>query len=267
VLRQRYTVGFNSSPINRVTVSGRYRKTIRSNDYNHHTDAKTAAGVPVENEGYSAFIKEQKFDTDEITAKLTIRPSTRISVALQYQLVSTDIDTETDSVPALGIPAGTVSSGNYDANVYSISVTVTPVARLYLTGSFSFHDTRTIAYDHNARSVITYRGDVYSVIASSGYALDNKTDLNVQYNFSRSDNSENNSFDNTPPGGSVNNDYGLALGLDNERHGVVATLTRKITDNIIARLRYGFFYYDENSNGGYDDYTAHLVSGACTFRF
>ena len=47
VFRQDYRVGFNSSPMRRVTLAGRYRHAIYRNDYNHDVDTEP---------GYPAFI-------------------------------------------------------------------------------------------------------------------------------------------------------------------------------------------------------------------
>ena len=238
--RQRYTLGFNTSPIPKTTLSARYRRRYHTNDYNHLLDTEP---------GYSAFITAQDFTSDEITTKLTVHPSSRVKVSLKYQLVATDIDTQSDTTPP-----SAVQSGDYDADVYSVSITVTPISRLYLTGLFSYQDARTSTFDNGVPSVITYEGDVYTVIGTAGYAIDRKTDLNVEYVFTRSDNFNDNSPD------------GLPLGLDNQRHGLLVSLSRRITENTNAALHYGFYKYDEDS-GGVDNYTAHLVSTSWVFRF
>src|ERR1043166_298963 len=104
VFRQDYRVGFNPSPIRRVTLAGRYRHAIYENDYDHETDSEA---------GYPAFITAQDFTTDEVMGKLTLRPCSYFSMAFTYQLVATDIKTSTDAVPLLA-PGGSLKSGNYD---------------------------------------------------------------------------------------------------------------------------------------------------------
>jgi hypothetical protein len=241
VERERYTVGFNTSPIPRTTLSARYRRRYHDNDYNHLLDTEP---------GYSAFITAQDFTSDEITTKLTVRPSSRVKVSLKYQLVATDIDTQSDTTPP-----SAVQSGDYDADIYSVSITVTPISRLYLTGLFSYQDARSTAFDNGVPSVITYDGDVYTVIGTAGYAIDEKTDLTGEYLYTRSDNFTDNSAD------------GLPLGLDNQRQGLLVGISRRITKNADASLHYGFYKYEEDSNGGADNYTVHLVSTSWVFRF
>ena len=166
--------------------------------------------------------------------KLTLRPCSRFSVAFTYQLVATDIRTVSEAIPVVA-PGGSLQSGNYDANIYSVSATVTPMSRWYLTGYFSLQDTRTVAFANDNPSVLTYRGNVYTVMGTTGYALDRVTDLTLQYSYSRSDNFTDNSS------------AGLPLGLDFQRHALLAGISRKISKNVIARLRYGFYEYDESA--------------------
>jgi len=148
-----------------------------------------------------------------------------------------------------------VQSGDYDADIYSVSITVTPISRLYLTGLFSYQDARSTAFDNGSPSVITYEGDVYTVIGTAGFVIDTKTNLNVEYIYTRSDNFNDNSAD------------GLPLGLDNQRHGLVVGISRRITETMKAELRYGFYTYDQNGNGGVDDYRAHLIGASWSMLF
>jgi hypothetical protein len=244
-LRQDYRVGFNTAPLPRVTLSGRYRHYIDHDDYDYDTDTVV---------GYPGFITAQDFTTDEVMTKLTLRPCSRFNVAFTYQLVSTDIRTSTEAVPMLA-PGGTLQSGDYDANIYSVSATVTPLSRWYLTGYFSLQDTRTTSFANQDPSVQTYRGNVYTVMTTTGYALDNKTDLTLEYSYSRSDNFVNNAA------------AGLPLGLNFQRNAVLAGVSRKISKNVVARLRYGFYSYDESSTGGFNNYIANVASASCTVRF
>ena len=244
-LRQDYRVGFNTAPLSRMTLAGSYRHYLDHDDYDYPLD--TVAGYP-------GFITAQDFTTDEVMAKLTLRPCSRFNVAFTYQLVSTDIRTSTEAIPVI-TPGGTLQSGDYDLNIYSVSATVTPLSRWYLTGYFSLQDTRTSTPANQNPAVQTYRGNVYTVMATTGYAIDKKTDLTLEYSYSRSDNFSNNDA------------AGLPLGLNFQRHAVQAGVSRKISKNVVAHLRYGFYSYDESSTGGFNNYVANLVSASCNVRF
>jgi hypothetical protein len=245
VMRQDYRVGFNTSPWRRITLTGQYRYAFYHNDYNNNVD--TTAGYP-------AFITLQDFETDEALAKVTVRPCSRVSLAFTYRYVETDIKTTTDSIPLL-MPGGELTSGRYNANVYSVSTTVTPMSRLYLTGLFSLEDTHTTSFDNHSPTVVTYYGNVYTAGGSAGFAVDKKTDFTVQYTYSCAQDSQGNSAN------------GLPLGADSQRQGVIAGLTRKFNDHFIGRLRYGWYQYDDKASGGANNYTAQLLSASCTARF
>jgi hypothetical protein len=241
VARQRFTLGFNTSPIPRMTLSARYRRRYHDNDYNHLVDTEP---------GYSAFITAQDLTSDEITTKLRIRASSRVRVSLNYQLIATDIDALTDTTPP-----SAVQSGDYDADIYSVGITLTPISRLYLTGLFSYRDSVSSSFDNDAPSVVEYEDDVFTFIGTAGYAMDEQTDLKAEYLYSRSDNFNDNSAD------------GLPLGLDNQRQGLLVRFSRRITKTMKAELRYGFYAYDENGNGGVDDYEAHLIGASWSMLF
>lgn len=231
--RRRYTLGFNSSPFRRFTISGRYRRRYRENVYDHREDTEP---------GYSAFINNQELHTDEITTKVTTRVTGTVKAAFQYQHIKTKIGTLAHTTPS-----SRVDSGDYVADIYSLSVTATPISSLYLTGLFSYRDVNSESFDNDSASVIAYNGDVYSFIGTAGWAFGKKTDVTLQYLYSRSDNFQNHSAD------------GLPLGVDHKRHGLSLGCSRKITDQVQAQFRYGFYKYNEERNLGVDDYEAHLL--------
>ena len=249
VFRQQYTVGFNTAPFRRVTLSAHYRRIMQENEYDNNTDISPS---------YPGFITEQDFTTDEMVARLTLRPHAKLIVALQYKLSATDIRTANKGIVFSGttfVPAGSVLSGDFDASTYTVSTTLTPLPQFYLTGAFTLQDTRTTAFANNVSSVPRYRGNVYSAFSAAGYALDTNTDVTVDYAFSRVENFRDNSAD------------GLPLGVDNQRHALTAGVTRRIRENLIARIRYGFYEYAATSNGGINNYRAHLASASCTLGF
>jgi len=243
--RQDYRVGFSSSPFARMTLGGYYRRSQRDNEYNHLVDE--VDGLP--QTGYSAFITGQRLTTDEVGARLTLRPCSKFNLSLKYQLVATDFETSFASTNL------SQQTGNFNSQVYSVSATVTPLSRLYLTGLLSCQNTRTIGQDNGSAVVLTYHGNVYSSVAALGYALDDQTDLRAEYTFSRADNFEDNSS------------VGIPYGLDYKRHSVLVSLSRQLGKNVVGRLAYGFYDYDESSSASINDYTAHMGSASVAIRF
>lgn len=240
--KQEARIGFNTSPFQKMTLSSYYRFGHTDNDYQPKANWLTGTDV--------GLIKDQIFTTHEFTTKLTLRPISRLSLTLKYQLVSSDIETTT----VLGAPASS-TSGNYEANIYSLSATVTPVDRLYITGLFSYQNARTVVDNNGWAGIMTYVGDVYSAMGSCGYAIDNKTDVVADYSTSWAKNNQGNA------------NLTLPLGVNYTQHSANVTLSRQLTKRIRGQLRYGFYQYDDDWTAGANNYTAHLIMASCAMRF
>lgn len=239
VSRRWFTVGMACSPIQRATLSAQYRYSYRHNGYTPDDE----------------LISDQSFTSDEFSTKLTLRPHSKFNASFRFQRVDTKINSAFESI-------NSNESGHYYLNIYSVSATVTPISRLYLTGLFSYQDTGTDTYRNTASlssnpSLIglPYRGNVWTVLGTAGYALDNKTDLTATYSYSRCDNFTDNST------------VGMPFGLDNQRHSLQVAISRRLRKNIAAQIRYGYAEYAEVSNGGVDNYQAHQVGASCTIKY
>ncbi len=256
--------GFSFSPWTAISLSGQYKRSVRDSDYDHLVDTNaTPFGVVSPGDGYSAFIRNRKLATDEIEAKLAWRVNRWLKTTFTYQLVATDYHTTTD--PAEGIdqssgdlvsasPGGRFFSGNYDAQVYSLNALLTPWRRLYLSGTFSYRDTRLTTSSDTNSVVVPYRGDVYSVVASATYTLNPATDLQATYSFSRADYRQNNQAN------------GLPLGIYYQLHGLEAGLTRRLGKNVTTQLKYGFYRNNDASSAGANNYTAHALIASLSLR-
>jgi hypothetical protein len=100
------------------------------------------------------------------------------------------------------------------------------------------------------------RGSISTpVFPTATYILNDKTDLNATYSFSRADFGQNNLA------------AGLPLGINYTEHGLRAGVTRRWKPNISSNLQYGFYKYDEPTSGGLNNYTAHAIFASMTFRW
>ena len=199
--------------------------------------------------------------TDEIEAKLAWRLNRWLKTTLTYQLTATDYHTTTDAAedPATLIagaasPGGRFFAGNYDAQVYSFNAALTPGRRLYLSGTFSYRDTRLTTSSDFDPVVVPYRGKVYSALGNASYALNDKTDFRVGYAFSRADYRQQNEA------------AGLPQGIVYHQHSATASLTRRLLKNMTCSVQYGFFYYTEPTSGGANNSKAHAVLASITIR-
>jgi hypothetical protein len=237
-LRRQDRAGFNTSPWPFLSLNFEYRVANSDSDYDNRK-------IALESEGYSAFIRGRKIDTDTLQTKLALRPAKWIKLTLTYQHTATDYQTTTAPVASGASPGGTIFAGNYEAHVYGVSATVTPFQRLYFYSSFTYSDSRTAAAHNGDPSIVPYEGNIYSLSASANYSLNPSTDLHAAYSFSRGDYGQNNFI------------AGLPLGLDYTRHGLMAGVTRRLSSSVTSNLRYAFYQYSEPSTGGMRDYTAH----------
>jgi len=256
---QQYRIGFNTSPWSMVSLNAHYKRRSSDSDYDNHK-------ISLDTEGYSAFIRARRIDTDEVQTKLALHPASWLKLALTYQLVATDYKTTTDPVPGFDVnqgmivpgfisPGGTIYAGNYDANVYGFSATLTPLQRLHFSGTFTYSDSRTQTATHGDPSVVPYRGGIYSTLLSASYALNKLTDLHLTYTVSHADYGQSNEAD------------GLPLGINYTRHALMAGVTRRLTSYLSTNLRYGFYEYAEPSSGSVNNYTAHGVFATLVFKW
>jgi hypothetical protein len=236
--RREFRAGFDTSPWRWIALSAHYKRRTSDSDY----DTAKMAVIP----GYPGFIRSRRIDGDEVQTKLVLRPTSWLKTTLTYQLVATDYSTTTDTVPNGNMPEG-LQAGNYDAHVYGLNATVTPFQRLYFSGTFTYSDSRTKTAQNGSPSVVPYKGDEYTLLASATYILSKTTDLQLTYAFSRANYGQNNVAE------------GLPLGLDYTRHGLLAGATWHLTKTVTSSLRYGFYQYSEPSSGGFNNYTAHAI--------
>jgi len=103
--------------------------------------------------------------------------------------------------------------------------------------------------------VTDFDNDYWNAVLSAGIALNEETDLSVRYFFYRANNYKNNSSVSQP------------FGSDAEEHGVSVGLSRKLSDNTKAGLRYGFFSNNEGLTGGRNDYNVSVISGTMEVSF
>jgi hypothetical protein len=245
--RRNGRLGFNVSPWAWFNLSAHYRNRVSETDYDHRLDlaADESTGILISNPGYSAFIRHRELDTDEAETKLVLRPVNWLRATLTYQWLASDYSTTTHPVTNSSAPEGLLAGSN-DSHRYGLGVTVTPFQRLYISGAFTYTESRLSSATYGETAAAPYEGEIYTVLASANFALNKATDLHCVYSYSDADYGQNN-FD------------GLPMGLTYQRHGILAGVSRRLTSNLVSTLRYGFYRYLEPSSGRINDYTAHGI--------
>jgi hypothetical protein len=244
------TAGITVSPWQPVSFTASYRHSARQSDFNHLLNQ--SSGVYA----YPAFIRWRDIVSDEIAAKLVLRPSLWFRATLGYELTATDYTTATASFPAV-TPGGPIYSGNYDAQTFSVSTTLTPWKRLFFTDTLSYSESRlsTGNAGNGAASVVPSRGGVYSAISTASFVMSDATDLTASYSFSHSDFGQHDLV------------AGLPAGTIYTRHGVEGGIRHRFRHNISSSLLYTFYRYREPSSGTFNDYVAHGIFASVTLTW
>ncbi len=260
-LRYNLKTGFSTSPWSWTDLTVQYGRQFSDTDYNQLTDIYTLQGLSAPTNGYPAFILDRTITSDQFETKLVLRPATWLKTTLTYQITATDYRSKTDpafvgsALLPLVSDGGPIADGRYNLQTYGLSATITPVRKLYFSGAFTYSRSHTTTADNGDPSIVPYVGDIFTVNATATYALNLKTSLQLSYNFSRANYSENNAA------------AGLPAGLDYQRHDLIVGLTRQITKNISGTLRYEFSQYKEPSGGNLNNFTANGIFAALVFRW
>ncbi|MDP2990397.1 MAG: hypothetical protein Q8O57_07520, partial [Kiritimatiellota bacterium] len=106
-----------------------------------------------------------------------------------------------------------------------------------------------------ANLVTQSRNDYWKFSQIVGLAVDQKTDLQVQYSYYRANDFMDNSTVSTP------------YGAGEYENTVSATLKHDLSERLQASLKYGFAMLRDEASGGNNDYDAHLIMASTKYRF
>lgn len=240
-------VGFDTSPTGWLKFGAHYRWRDKTTDY----DDGFPDGDPADITGYPTLISARNTTRQEVASYLTLRPHSWVKTTFTYRLVATDSHTTTEptsfGAPSDASPGGRVLAGNYDAQIFSLNLTVTPTRRMHAFTTLSFQDTRSVSLHDNSTAVAPYRGEAWNFLCHGRYVLTAKTDVTAGYTFATANFQQDNFTS------------GLPLGIHYDSHALQAGLTSRCTENLTTKLQYGFYRYAEPSSGRANDYTAHAV--------
>ena len=250
--------GFTTSPWRWADLTAQYERQASDTDYSQLKDLFNGVSGPTN--GYPGFILNRRINSDGFETKLVLRPARWLKTTLTYQLTKTDYSSKTD--PAVDAVSGQlvsdggfIADGRYDLQTYGINATVTPWRQFYLTSAFTYSHSRATTADNNDPSIAPYEGDIFTVYSAATYAMNDKTGLQLAYNFSHANYAQNN--------GAV----GVPAGLDYTRNDFIAGLTRKLTKNLAGAVHYEFSQYLEPSTGPANDFTAHGIFATLSYRW
>jgi hypothetical protein len=175
-----------------------------------------------------------------------------VTCVSRYEYQLSTIHTRPDGISGLD----ETESSKMVSHILAEDVTWSPWSRLYLQAGVNYvwSKTKTPTSDYT-EAILNAKNNYWTLNFSSGFVLDDKTDVNMGYFYYRADNYQDNST------------VGLPLGAGAEEHGVNATVTRRLTKNLRLSLRYGYYHYDDETFGGHQDFFAHVLYSSLRYRF
>jgi hypothetical protein len=246
---QKYSAGVRLYPSSRVNfgIGGYYK--LNSYDYAHRIDSTPNNGA---GNLYPAFLAMHGFETYDGNLRMTVRPVKNVTLVSRYEYQLSTVQAEPDSIAGLG----QVESAKMTSRIFAQDVSWSPWSRLNLQAGFNYvlSDTQTPISDYTA-AILKAQNNYWTANLSSTLVLDDQSDLNLGYFHYSADNYTDNS------------NLGVPYGAGGQEHAVTATLTRRITANLLLSIKYGYFQYNDITFGGHDDYISHLVYSSLRYRF
>jgi hypothetical protein len=249
---QTYTVGANWYPLRRLNFGAQYYHKERWNDYDHTRDStpNTLTSIPMT--VYPAFLTAQNWTTDDGNLRMTWRPLANLTLVGRYDVQFSSIDTKPESASGLS----KVQTAEMTSHIVGGTVSWTPCQRLYLQAGVNWVlDQTDTPADEVTQSVQKAKNDYWTVNSAIGYALNDKTDLQLEYLYYRADNYQDNSA------------VGLPYGADAREHGITAAIIHHLTQRMRVTLKYGYFDGADRTSGEHNDYQAHLIYSSFHYRF
>ncbi len=248
---QKYKLGANWYPCQRANFSLQYYHKARANDYDHNVDSTPNSSAS--GNRYPAFLVEQNFETDDLNFRVTWRPFRSVTLVSRYDFQLSTVDTRADLLSK-------IQSGETTSHILSQSISWIPWYRLYLQGNatYAWDETTTPAVSLTgaaAHLVAASKNGYWNLSATAGFVLNDKTDLQMQYNYYRA----NDYLDNSK--------FSQPYGADDTAHGATVSLIRRINKNLRLTLKYGYSNYRDGASGGHRNYEAHLLASNLQFRF
>jgi hypothetical protein len=245
-LLQKYSAGARWYPLSRLILDfGGYYK---NEEYNYNSPANSTPN----GDTYPGYFAVQSHETYDGNCRVTFRPVHNVTLVSRYEYQLSTVDTAPS--PASGM--GQVDSSRMTTHVIAQDVGWVPWSRLSLQAGFNYvlSTIKTPASAATA-AILNEQNNYWTVNFSSGFVVDDKTTLNLNYFYFRADDYRDNS------------NAGVPLGSGAREHGVTCALTRRINPHTRLNLKYGYYNYANALIGGNGNFQAQMVSASLQYRF
>jgi len=230
---------------------------FKDNQYNYDNtygqNSPQPGNVNSDLSAYPGFLVYQGFQTWDGNTRLTLHPTSKITLVSRYEYQLSTISTRPDAASGLG----EADSSQMHSHIFGQNASWTPVNWLSLQvgANYVISETKTPTSDYT-QAILNSQNNYWTVNFNAGFVLDDKTDLNLGYYYYRAADGQNSIGSN-----------GLPLGTDALQNSITATLTRRITKNLRWSLRYAFTRYEDFASAGSYNFDAQVLFTSLQYRF
>ncbi len=250
---QKYSATANWYVAPGTTLAAQYYFKGRENDYNSTRDKTPPPGTG--GDRYPAYVTRQEFETNDFNVRLTWRANSMVRTVTRY-------DYQKSTTKSAEVGLALAQSMKSASHIISETVSVNPVERWYVQGTVNYvwdqltTPASSITTGAAANRVKNSDANYLNFTVSTGYALDDDSDLYVDYSLYRAFNDY---VDNSA--------YSVAYGTNARTQQAGITWFRRLDSRTSLALRYAYAKNTDSAVGTRADYEAHMVYGKVQYRF
>src|SRR5204863_5310293 len=117
---QKYVIGANWYPLQRLNLAGQYYYITRENDYDHDVDSNFYHPPASTNDLYPAFIRNLDFATHDMNFRVSWHPLSSLTLVSRYDFQISTVDMRGDTNTA-GVELSKIQSAEMYSHIFSES--------------------------------------------------------------------------------------------------------------------------------------------------
>ena len=224
-----------------LSFAGQAFYRLRINDFDNIRDSTPGGG-----NRYPAYIIGQDFETTDFNLRMTWRPAGNLTWVTRYDIQDNSIvTTEAGFLKA--------ESSRQKSRIFSQSLTWLPNTRCYIVATFNAVDDDLVT--PATSFVLDGNNDYTSGSLTTGYAVNDESDLLFDLVHTRADNYVDSSALSVPYLAGFENTY------------AAATWVYRATENMVYHFRYSYSENEDQLVGGFNDYEAHTFYAKVQYKF
>lgn len=248
-LSQKYAATANWYFRPGATLAVQYYYKVRENDYRSPRDSTVSTA-----DRYPAYVTNQDFETDDFNVRLSWRLTPKLRSVTRY-------DWQKSNIRSQDIGLQFAESMQMNSQIVSQTLSFNPLNRWFVQGMVNYVRDELTTPANYATGAATARvaeshADYWNWTVSSGYALDDNSDLYLDYSLYRAvDSYRNNSAES------------VAFGTRARTQQLGVTWFRRFNERVALTTRYAYAENTDPAYGSIADYEAHLIYAKVQYRF